>query len=204
MTEWTQEILKQLTERDELEKKDSLYYNAFKQLSQVLEDSNIDTNSVDLTNGTGTGTGTGTGSGTGTGTGTGGTGTGTSTTSSTTDNANAKLIQKINTLHLELESAEAKLTAMTKQNRLQNKENTSLKAKVDSLNWEISEKNRAIETVNDELLSCNIQNNVMNDRVKLLTQENESLVKRWMERVKKDAEQINDANELIESLQKKQ
>lgn len=183
--EWPEEILKELKLRDETEKTDSVYYKAFRQLSQLIEDSNIDANSVDLTAVLAS----------------------PHPAKDDTKTLNKvekeNLVNQINSLQLHVETVEGKLSQSTKLNKSQEREITSLRNKIQNLSLEITEKNRAIETVNDELLSCNIQNNALNDRVLNLTQENENLVTRWMDRVRKDAEKINDANELIESLQKK-
>ncbi|ESW98669.1 Autophagy-related protein 16 [Ogataea parapolymorpha DL-1] len=59
-----------------------------------------------------------------------------------------------------------------------------------------------LESLNDDILSLNIENNLLNDRMAKLKQENESLIERWMKRVKQEAEVLNDANEALSRSEK--
>ncbi|GME90015.1 unnamed protein product [[Candida] boidinii] len=60
-------------------------------------------------------------------------------------------------------------------------------------------RNKSLEIVNDDLLSLQIENNLLNDRISKLSKENDQLIKRWMDKVSKDAETLNDINELLGS-----
>lgn len=70
-----------------------------------------------------------------------------------------------------------------------------LNARLHNLNLELKEKDKAIEIVNDEVLMHQIQLNVLGEKVKKVEEENASLVKRWMEKMQKDAEEMNRRNE---------
>ncbi|EGV65300.1 autophagy protein 16, interacts with Atg12p-Atg5p [Yamadazyma tenuis] len=164
---WTSDVLHGLEIRDEIEKRDSIYFTAFKQLSLTAQKPKGDTGNDGIT------------------------------LHSLISDKDV-LINKMNTLHFEIQKLEEKLVHTNKLNRQLEKETAALKGKITSLTFEIAEKNKAIETINDELLSCNIQNNILSKTADDLTEENESLVQRWMERVKLDAEKLNDANELVQ------
>ncbi|KAK9479230.1 autophagy-related protein 16 [Lipomyces japonicus] len=60
------------------------------------------------------------------------------------------------------------------------------------------ERNRALQVLQDELLTHQIQLNVAEDKIISLEAENKELVKRWMERVSREAEKLNDANAFLE------
>lgn len=70
-----------------------------------------------------------------------------------------------------------------------------LNSRLHNLNLELKEKDKAIEIVNDEVLMHQIQLNVLGEKVKKVEEENASLVKRWMEKMQKDAEEMNRRNE---------
>lgn len=61
-------------------------------------------------------------------------------------------------------------------------------------------KSKALGMVNDEVLALQMENNLLNDKVKRLETENEHLVVRWMNKVKEDAEKLNDANAFLETV----
>lgn len=105
-------------------------------------------------------------------------------------------VEKVNQLQLHIDNLQDKLSALTTENNKLRKQTGHLNEKVNNLSLEINEKNKAIETINDELLSCNIQMNVLTSTVNTVTQENEELVRRWMEKVGMDAEEMNRANEM--------
>ncbi|KAI0461549.1 hypothetical protein LJB42_000847 [Komagataella kurtzmanii] len=91
----------------------------------------------------------------------------------------------------ELEKANSELTKALNaaEDRLKQSVNKLMVLKEES-----QTKNASLELVNDELLSLHIQNNLMNDKIESLTSENDKLVQRWMEKVTKDAELLNEAN----------
>ena len=64
------------------------------------------------------------------------------------------------------------------------------------------EKDKAIQTLQDEVLTLQMeigQIDIANDK---LTIENKALLKRWMERVHGEAEKLNDANAFLERLKR--
>lgn len=46
--------------------------------------------------------------------------------------------------------------------------------------------------VNDELLSLNIENNLLHNKLDTLTEEHEKLVKRWLDKIQKEADSMNE------------
>lgn len=162
-------ILQQLNIRDELEKKDINYYKAFQDLRMKLSMAKFDDDLEKLEE----------------------------SKPSVIDND--KLIDRINQLQIKIDSLLDQLQQKNKVNKQLEKDNGLLKSKISNLNFEIVEKNKAIETINDELLSCNIQNNVLANKVDELTKENDKLVERWMQRVSQDAEKLNDVNEFLQA-----
>jgi autophagy-related protein 16 len=115
---------------------------------------------------------------------------------------NERLIQKLNGLAIEVEKKDSQITKLKKQ--LSSADNTikSQQNKLESLELKVQEKNKNIEIVNDEFLMNQIQTAVLQKKVDELTKENEMLVKRWMDRVSSEAQQMNDANQFLESMRK--
>lgn len=115
---------------------------------------------------------------------------------------NERLIQKLNGLAIEVEKKDSQITKLKKQ--LSSADNTikSQQNKLENLELKVQEKNKNIEIVNDEFLMNQIQTAVLQKKVDELTKENEMLVKRWMDRVSSEAQQMNDANQFLESMRK--
>ncbi|KAK9455193.1 autophagy-related protein 16 [Dipodascopsis uninucleata] len=63
---------------------------------------------------------------------------------------------------------------------------------------EFRERNKTVQVLQDEILTYQIQLNVAEDKMTRLENENRELVKRWMERVSREAEKLNDANAFLE------
>lgn len=176
---WSEDILKKLTLRDEYEKKDSKYFKAFTQLSQ-----NTRLKVVDRDDG------------------------GQDYNKVVNENNQLKnevesLTSNLNQATINLEKSGLQYNQLFKTQSQLERQVKSLNSKIKSLNLEILEKNKSIEIVNDELLLNQIQTNVLNDRIHKLSKENEKLVERWIEKVKNDAEKLNDANEFLESVNRK-
>lgn len=113
---------------------------------------------------------------------------------------NARLVDKLNSKTLVAEQKESVILGLQRQLRAAEKTIASQQAKIEGLAMEVKEKNRSIEVVNDEVLMNQIQTAVLQKKVDELTTENESLVKRWMERVSNEAQQMNDANQFLQNL----
>lgn len=189
---WSEDILRKLDIRDVYEKKDSHYFKAFAKLSQVCNNQEkIRSNSPSPSL--------------------------TGIEDETRQNINNQLNEQIELLKLENESVISSLNQSTiniekyeikekKMNRVNEQlesKISNLTQKINNLQEEIKEKNKTIEIINDENLINQIQNNVLNDQIKQLKNENESLIKRWMDKVKEDAEKLNDANQFLETTKNK-
>lgn len=176
---WSEDILKKLTLRDEYEKKDSKYFKAFTQLSQNtrLKDVDRDDGGQDYNK--------------------------VVNENNQLKNEVESLTSNLNQATINLEKSELQYNQLFKTQSQLERQVKSLNSKIKSLNLEILEKNKSIEIVNDELLLNQIQTNVLNDRIHKLSKENEKLVERWIEKVKNDAEKLNDANEFLESVNRK-
>lgn len=61
-------------------------------------------------------------------------------------------------------------------------------------------KNKALNLINDDILALQLENNLLNEKVKKLEAENNDLVVRWMNKMKEDAEKLNDANAFLENM----
>jgi len=75
---------------------------------------------------------------------------------------------------------------------------TRLTDKLNNQTEEYQHKNKSIELINDEIISLSIQNNLLTDKVDKLENENASLVERWIEKVKSDADKMNETNAFLE------
>lgn len=180
MSEWSEDILNKLNARDQYEKKDSKYFKAFSQLSQESR-ANDTLNNSDK---------------------------GTEYSKLLKENNHLKkenetLTNSLNQSIIQLEKFELKVNQLLKSQDQLERQNKSLSNKVKHLNLEIIEKNKSVEILNDELLLNEIQTNVLNDKISKLSDENKKLVERWIEKVKSDAEKLNDANEFLERVNRK-
>lgn len=165
MTSWSQSALSKLEIRDEVEKSDSKYFRAFQELSERMSKVRKLEGKVE----------------------------GKLDPQEQPSSGNA--IDKINRMTFALERANNRVRESNSINKRLERENQSLRAKIDNMTMEINEKNKAIETINDEMLSCNIQNNVLTTRIEEVSGENETLIRRWMEKVGQDADKLNESNE---------
>ncbi|KAK9238015.1 autophagy protein 16-domain-containing protein [Lipomyces kononenkoae] len=75
-----------------------------------------------------------------------------------------------------------------------------LESRLKTRDEEYRERNKSIQILQDEILTYQIQLNVAEDKVNKLEKENRELVNRWMERVSREAEKLNDANAFLESI----
>lgn len=112
---------------------------------------------------------------------------------------NKQLVQQLNERSFEVQSKNAKIRSLEVAEQKLSKSIDVLKLRVIDLKNEIQEKNKSIELINDENLSSQIQNNVLAKKVRELSTENDSLIKRWIDKVKADAERMNEVNEMLEA-----
>lgn len=215
MDPWS-EVLKQLEVRDVLEKKDSKYFEAFNQLSHQLEIARLNGQSPVQSPSTGASPSP----------------TPSLITSgrerdkekekerdkekseSPQNDAallrlnqqlqreNRKLIGTLNEMTIRMEKAEYTLTLNKRQVASLEASVEKLGQKVANLNLQLREKDKSIEIINDELLSNQIQINVLNTDIEKLKHENDVLIERWMDKVRKDAEKMNDANQFLDSIKR--
>lgn len=90
---------------------------------------------------------------------------------------------------------------LRKENSSLNKAVTRLTDKLNNQTEEYYHKNKSIELINDEIVSLSIQNNLLTDKLEKLEKENGDLVQRWIEKVKSDADKMNETNAFLESHQ---
>ncbi|KAF2670500.1 autophagy protein 16 [Microthyrium microscopicum] len=72
------------------------------------------------------------------------------------------------------------------------KEISTLQVRVKDRNEEIKENRKLVEHVQDEMASLNLQLHMSEQKAEQLTKENKELVDRWMARVGREAEEMND------------
>ncbi|CAH2353972.1 autophagy protein 16 [[Candida] railenensis] len=112
---------------------------------------------------------------------------------------NSQLVAKLNDSSFEIQSKNARIRSLEASEQKLSKNIDFLKKRVTDMRNEVQEKNKSIEIINDEILSSQIQNNVLAKKVDELSQENEGLIKRWIDKVRADAERMNEVNELLEA-----
>ncbi|ODV85736.1 hypothetical protein CANARDRAFT_197904 [[Candida] arabinofermentans NRRL YB-2248] len=115
------------------------------------------------------------------------------------------LKQELESKNLQIEAYKAKNNSQLSEIRTYEKNLAlltegykTLQNRLKRLQEETKVKNQNIEIVNDDLLSLQIENNLLNVKVAKLTAENNELVERWMAKVSEDAQVLNDANEVLE------
>lgn len=160
-------LITKLNARDDVEKENSEYFNAFVQLSEQIELSSRG-NSSSMTS---------------------------LNNASDLRQQNESLIHNLNQSTIMVEKLENQVRVLNSKMQNLEKVNKRFERKIEHLNMEITEKNKSIELINDELLMNQIQLNVLNEKIENLTKENTSLIQRWMEKVKMDADKLNDSND---------
>lgn len=154
--EWSQDILNQLNLRDSREKNhkiDAKYFNAFQQLSQKLNKLSTTTNT--LLQGQSHNSETLT----------------SLINSKEIENLkleNTELITNLNNLIINNEKLTQTITAKDQTIKSLTKLNDKLNSKIEALNLEINEKNKTIELINDEVLTNQIQLNVLQSKLESL------------------------------------
>lgn len=154
--EWSQDILNQLNLRDSREKNhkiDAKYFNAFQQLSQKLNKLSTTTNT--LLQGQSYNSETLT----------------SLINSKEIENLkleNTELITNLNNLIINNEKLTQTITAKDQTIKSLTKLNDKLNSKIEALNLEINEKNKTIELINDEVLTNQIQLNVLQSKLESL------------------------------------
>jgi chromosome segregation ATPase len=101
-------------------------------------------------------------------------------------------------------AANAKVAALERAEAHNQRLVNLLRQRLDDAKAQLRDKDKSIELINDEVLSAQIQNNVLAARCRdadatnaRLRAENDALVLRWIAKVAADAERINDQNERL-------
>jgi len=107
--------------------------------------------------------------------------------------------KRLETVSVELEQAKERAKRETAELARLRADLRLLDRKSKNREEEMAEKNRSLETIQDELLALQLQLNVSEDRSKALEDDNKQLVERWMQRMAQEAAQMNRANEALEA-----
>ncbi|KAL9095366.1 MAG: hypothetical protein Q9165_002237 [Trypethelium subeluteriae] len=112
----------------------------------------------------------------------------------TTQKSRADLQARLMPLTEELEKAKSKSEKDLKRIEDLARERTTLERKLRDRDEELKGKARLVEDVQDEMVSLNLQLNMAEQRSEKLEKENKELVDRWMVRMGKEADEMNDAS----------
>ncbi|KAI1935140.1 autophagy protein 16, interacts with Atg12p-Atg5p [Ophidiomyces ophidiicola] len=94
----------------------------------------------------------------------------------------------------ELETAKKKATVDTKKIIDISVERTQLQQRLRDRDEELRGKAKLLDDVQDELVSLNLQVNMSEDRAKRLEKENKELIDRWMAKVSREADAMNNGS----------
>ncbi|THC97951.1 hypothetical protein EYZ11_002588 [Aspergillus tanneri] len=94
----------------------------------------------------------------------------------------------------ELEKLQKRSTQSTRRISSQEKEITHLQLRLKDRDEELKGKAKLLDDFQDELASLNLQLNMAEERSANLKRENQDLVDRWMARMGKEADAMNDAS----------
>ncbi|KAB8360684.1 hypothetical protein FH972_024422 [Carpinus fangiana] len=104
------------------------------------------------------------------------------------------LTTQLTTLQATSMGQTSQTASLQKQIALLEHEKASLTRKLRDRESELKEKARLVENVQDEMLGLEMQINVAEERSTKLQQENKELVDRWMQRMGKEAERMNEGS----------
>ena len=177
-TIWQGEILARLEQRDSLEKKDSIYFKAFNQIAEELlikggRVETADSSDLELRR--------------------------LSKQNHGLEIENNQLVDRLNGGAVEIEKSKIQINSILEEKTRLEKQIGHLKNKLGNSELEVSEKNKSILLINDELLLSSILNNVLIEKSKILAEENDKLVTRWMQKMELDANKVNETNESLTS-----
>lgn len=103
--------------------------------------------------------------------------------------------RKIHELSETEQASKSKVKTLQAENSKLHRAVDKLTGRLNSQTEEYQQKNKSIELMNDEFLSLQIENNLLFQRNQQLQQENEQLLQRWMDKMQKDADLLNERNE---------
>ncbi|OTA60269.1 autophagy protein 16 [Hypoxylon sp. EC38] len=114
----------------------------------------------------------------------------------------AEALRSKGQLQSRLKAAEDELQKLRSKTKVDTKrisdltiERNTLMAKLKDRNEELAGKNKMLKDIQDENLTLNIQLDVTEQKAEKLAAENNDLVKRWMERMRHEADAMNLQNE---------
>lgn len=173
---WQREVLKRLERRDLYEKNEFTYFKAFNQIAEelLIKGTRVETedpSDLELRK--------------------------ISKQNQNLEIENSQLVDRLNGGAVELEKSKIRMNSTLEEKALLEKQIGHLKNKLGNLELELLEKNKSILLINDELLLSQILNNVLIEKSKNLTEENEKLVTRWMQKMELDANKVNETNESL-------
>ena len=116
----------------------------------------------------------------------------------------AKAQQERGDLQTRLESALRELETLKRKAKIDSKRMTQLSANLSQLtiklkdrDEELKGKTKLIESVQDEMVTLSLQLNMAEEQSDKLRKENKELVDRWMERVAKEADKMNEDSSFV-------
>ena len=112
----------------------------------------------------------------------------------TTQKSRAELQARLKPLNGELEALKVKSGKDLRRVSELTRERLTLERKLRDRDEELKGKARLVEEVQDEMVSLNLQLNMAEQRSDKLERENKELVDRWMARMGKEADAMNDAS----------
>ncbi|KAJ9198026.1 hypothetical protein DTO021D3_6179 [Paecilomyces variotii] len=106
----------------------------------------------------------------------------------------AELQEQLSRTSAELDKLKKKSVQDSRRITTLEGERTHLTLRLKDRDAELRGKAKLLDDLQDELATLNLQLNMAEDRSSKLQQENQELVDRWMARMKKEAEAMNDAS----------
>ncbi|KAI9816842.1 MAG: hypothetical protein M1827_001487 [Pycnora praestabilis] len=106
----------------------------------------------------------------------------------------AELQGSLKAITEEVQRARNKAVTDSRQIKDLSTERTTLSTRVRDRDEELRGKAKLLESVQDEMVSLNLQLNMAEQRCKKYEQENDDLVDRWMTRMGQEADAMNDAS----------
>ncbi|KOS16771.1 Autophagy protein 16 [Escovopsis weberi] len=114
----------------------------------------------------------------------------------------AEALRSKGTSESRLRTAEEELSRLRSRTKLDSKsirdlqaERNSLATKVNDREYELREKRKLVEQVQDEMITLNLQLSMAEKERDRVKRENKELVDRWMKRMEQEADAMNLANE---------
>ncbi|KAL7895150.1 autophagy-related protein 16 [Trichoderma sp. TUCIM 5745] len=102
---------------------------------------------------------------------------------------------RLRTAEEELDKLRSKTKQDTRSLKDLTTERTSLATKVNDREYELKEKRKLVEQVQDEMIALNLQLSMAEKERDRVKQENKELIDRWMKRMAQEADAMNLANE---------